>query len=335
MRDQPHRRYNALTGEWVTVSPHRMQRPWQGRNEPTSPGTPLHYDPDCHLCPGNRRAGGERNPEYTSTFAFTNDFAAFLPVVEPSHEVSHDLLRAQSVRGTCRVLCYSPRHDLTLAQMTADQIRSVIDLWASETQELGESWRWVQVFENKGEIMGCSNAHPHGQVWASDSLPGEPATELLHQKECLRQTGSVLLMEYLGLEEEQRERVVLSSDSWVALVPWWAVWPFEILLLPRRPVLRLPDLSVMERDDLAGVLRKLLGAYDALFETSFPYSMGWHGAPHDGDDYRCWQLHAHIYPPLLRSATIRKFMVGYEMLAEPQRDLTPEAAAARLRQSCG
>jgi len=333
MFEHPHRRLNVLNGEWVSVSPHRTQRPWQGRTEPTANIRLPEYDPQCYLCPGNVRAGGERNPHYRSTYVFDNDFAAFLPEVPAAEASKHPLLHAQTHAGTCRVLCFSPRHDLTLAQMSAAQIRPVVDLWAEQTAELGRRWRWVQIFENKGEIMGCSNPHPHGQVWAGDFLPNEPAKELVQQRAWLKEKGTPLLLDYAALELAEGERLVIQTEHWLVVVPWWAVWPFETLLLPRRHVLRLPDLSAAERDDLAMLLQRLLLRYDDLFQTSFPYSMGWHGAPTDDGDYRCWQLHAHIYPPLLRSASVKKFMVGYEMLAEPQRDLTPEHAAQRLRQN--
>jgi UDPglucose--hexose-1-phosphate uridylyltransferase len=331
MFESSHRRLNALTGEWVSVSAHRAQRPWQGRTELIASGSLPQYDTQCYLCPGNVRAGGERNPAYTSTYAFTNDFPAFLPDAAVSDGERHPLLNAHGHRGTCRVLCFSPRHDLTLAQMPEPQIRLVVDLWAQQVTELGQRWRWVQVFENKGELMGCSNPHPHGQVWAGDFLPNEPAKELVQQRAWFQQKGTPLLVDYGALELAAGERLVEQTAHWLAVVPWWAVWPFETLILPRRQVLRMPDLSDVERDDLAVLLRRLLVRYDNLFQTPFPYSMGWHGAPTDDGDYRGWQLHAHLYPPLLRSATVKKFMVGYELLAEPQRDLTPEAAAERLR----
>jgi UDPglucose--hexose-1-phosphate uridylyltransferase len=333
MFDSPHRRLNALTGDWISVSPNRTQRPWQGRNEAVADARHPEHDPQCYLCPGNSRFGGERNPNYRSTHVFNNDFPAFLPYVSPASVAVHPLLQGRTHRGTCRVLCFSPRHDLTLAQMSAEQTRPVVDLWAEQVAELGRRWRWVQVFENKGEIMGCSNPHPHGQVWAVDFLPNEPARELVQQRAWFQQKGTPLLLDYAVREIAEGERVVLQTEHWLAVVPWWAAWPFEMLLLPRRHVLRLPDLSDAERDDLVVLLQRSLGYYDGLFLTSFPYSMGWHGAPTDDGDYSGWQLHAHIYPPLLRSATIRKFMVGYEMFAEPQRDLTPERAAELLRQS--
>ena len=328
--DHPHRRYNPLTGEWILVSPHRTKRPWRGHVEKPLPDQRLAYDPTCYLCPGNLRAGGIRNPEYGSTFVFTNDFSALLPDTPPAGS-AHSLLRCQSQQGTCRVVCFSPRHDLTLPEMAVGEIRHVVDVWAEQVIELGQRYRWVQVFENKGAIMGCSNPHPHGQIWAGSSLPNEPAKEDREQRSYLAEHGRPLLMDYASLEGEQQVRLVVENECWLAVVPFWAIWPFETLLLPRRPVLRLPALSDAERDALAEVLKHLLTRYDNLFEVSFPYSMGWHGAPTDGGDYSHWQLHAHFYPPLLRSATVKKFMVGYEMLAEAQRDLTAEQAAERLR----
>ena len=331
LADHPHRRYNPLTGEWVLVSPHRTRRPWQGMVERRLEGARASYDPTCYLCPGNPRASGERNPEYTGTFVFTNDFAALDPNTPALDAGSHPLLRAESEAGTCRVVCFSPRHDLTLPQMSVDGIRRVIDTWASQAQELGQRYRWVQIFENKGAIMGCSNPHPHGQVWAGSALPDGPARENRHQADYHAQHGTPLLLEYAQLESDRAQRVVAEDADWLVVVPYWAVWPFETLLLPRRHVLRLSDLQPGERDSLAQMLKRVLTRYDNLFETSFPYSMGWHAAPTDAGKYEHWQLHAHWYPPLLRSATVRKFMVGYELLAEPQRDVTAEQAAARLR----
>ncbi len=333
--DHPHRRYNPLTGDWVLVSPHRTKRPWLGQVERPPQEARLPYDPGCYLCPGNERAGGVRNPHYETTFVFTNDFAALLPDTPPAPEGGLPLLRLQSTQGTCRVICFSPRHDLTLPEMALPDIRRVIDVWAEQMIELGTHYRWVQIFENKGEMMGASNPHPHGQIWASNTLPHEPAREDHNQRAYFQEHGSPLLVDYAQLEADLSTRLVTENEHWLALVPFWAVWPFETLLLPRRHVGRLPDLSNAERNALADILKRLLTRYDNLFEVSFPYSMGWHGAPTGptaaGEDYSYWQLHAHFYPPLLRSATVRKFMVGYEMLSEPQRDLTPEQAAERLR----
>ncbi|NLH49356.1 MAG: UDP-glucose--hexose-1-phosphate uridylyltransferase [Myxococcales bacterium] len=330
--DHPHRRRNPLTGEWVLVSPHRTKRPWQGQVEKSAPDTRPSHDPKCYLCPGNQRAGDARNPVYESTFVFTNDFSALLADTPDSPPPAHPLFDARSERGVCRVICFSPRHDLTLPEMEPADIRRVVDVWAEQLLELGRTYPWVQIFENKGPIMGCSNPHPHGQVWATSLLPNEAIKEEARQREYFAAGGTVLLLDYLALETEKRERIVVENAHWVALVPYWAEWPFEVLLLPRRHVLRLPDLTGDERDALADILKRLLTRYDNLFETSFPYSMGWHGAPTIAGDYDHWQLHAHFYPPLLRSATVKKFMVGYEMLAQAQRDITPEQAAARLRE---
>ncbi|MDD2709142.1 MAG: UDP-glucose--hexose-1-phosphate uridylyltransferase [Verrucomicrobiae bacterium] len=329
--DHPHRRYNPLTGEWILVSPHRTKRPWQGQQEKTAPDQRPAYDPKCYLCPGNKRADGTRNARYADTYVFTNDFSALLEDAPRPGESAHRLLRADGVQGTCRVICFSPRHDLTLPEMEAKDIRRVVDVWAGQVTELGGKHQWVQIFENKGAVMGCSNPHPHGQIWAGTSLPEQPSREDIQQRQYREHYDIPLLMDYLKLETARGERVVVENSEWLAVVPFWAVWPFEMLLMPRRHVLRLPDLSAGERDSLAEILKKLLTRYDNLFETSFPYSMGWHGAPNRDGDLSHWQLHAHFYPPLLRSATVRKFLVGYEMLAEAQRDVTAEQAAKRLR----
>ncbi|HXU62670.1 MAG TPA: UDP-glucose--hexose-1-phosphate uridylyltransferase, partial [Polyangia bacterium] len=320
---QPHRRYDPLSGRWVLVSPQRTQRPWQGQNEAVPPAVRPAHDPDCYLCPGNRRAGGAVNPAYTGTFVFDNDFAALSPGgPADSGSSSSDgsagedpLLRAEPTQGICRVICFSPRHDLTLAGLDPPALRGVIDTWAAETEALGRSYRWVQVFENKGAMMGCSNPHPHGQIWAGSALPSDAAAEDRNQREWAQRTGSPLLIDYAEREARLSSRVVCENDQFLAVVPFWAVWPFETLLLPRRPVQRLGNLDEAQRDGLAEVLRRLLGAYDALFDVSMPYCMGWHGAPFDAGPQSHWQLHAHLYPPLLRSATVKKFMVGYEMLA--------------------
>lgn len=333
LEEHPHRRKNLLTGEWVLVSPQRTKRPWQGQIEkPLQKERPV-YDPDCYLCPGNQRAGGARNPEYHSTFVFTNDYSALLPDIPQPDESLRAPSQIQSIHGACRVVCFSPRHDLTLAEMAVGDIRRVVDVWAGQSAELGEEYEWVQVFENRGAMMGSSNPHPHGQIWAMNLTPNEPAKEDRQQGEYFAAKGGPLLLDYIQREIEEQVRVVLENEAWVALVPFWAVWPFETLLLPKRHVTRLPGLTDDERKALAEILKSLLVRYDNLFETSFPYSMGWHGAPfgRSEEEIAHWQLHAHFYPPLLRSATVKKFMVGYEMLAEPQRDLTPEQAAERLR----
>jgi UDPglucose--hexose-1-phosphate uridylyltransferase len=330
--DHPHRRYNPLSDQWVLVSPHRTKRPWLGQVEPAPREERPGYDPQCYLCPGNQRAGTAINPQYADTLVFVNDFSALLPDVPQENASPDSLFRLEPVRGECRVICFSPRHDLTLAQMKVPEIRRVVEVWAEQVMELGGIYRWVQLFENKGAMMGCSNSHPHGQVWASNTLPNEAVMEDRQQRNYFEKHRSPLLLDVARREEEMGTRVVVQNQDWLVVAPFWAVWPFEGLLLPKRPVLRLPELSGCERDSLADVLRRLLTRYDNLFEASFPYSMGWHGAPTSEERCEHWQLHAHFYPPLLRSATVKKFMVGYELLAEAQRDLTPEQAADRLRQ---
>lgn len=329
--DRPHRRYNPLTDQWVLVSAQRTDRPWLGGVE-TTPGEDLAaFDPDCYLCPGTLRAGGVTNDDYRGTFVFTNDFPALIPDGVIAKHGSEPFFRAEVERGTCRVLCFSPRHDLTLAEMDLPAITDVVDLWADQSRELGKTYRWVQVFENKGVAMGASNPHPHGQIWAGSAIPSIVAKEDGQQAEHMAATGRNLLRAYADAEERLAARVVISNDEWLVVVPYWAVWPFEALVLPRRRVARLHDLDPGQRTALAGALQDLLIRYDNLFESPFPYSMGWHGAPFDENPIEHWQLHAHLYPPMLRSASVRKFMVGYELLAEPQRDLTAEEAAARLR----
>jgi UDPglucose--hexose-1-phosphate uridylyltransferase len=329
----PHRRYNPLLDEWVLCSPHRLERPWQGQVEATLDDDRPQYDPSCYLCPGNRRANGATNPAYTSTFAFDNDFPALLAEAPPGTALDDDLLRARTTRGLCRVLCFSPRHDLTLADMDVPTIRAVVDAWADESTRLGalDFIGHVQVFENKGALMGCSNPHPHCQIWATEHLPHIPARKLAAQRLYFETKGRDLLGDYLERERREQERIVCANEHWTVVVPFWAVWPFETLVLPSRRVAALEDLASEERDALAAVLLELNRRYDGLFGVSFPYSMGWHGRPSDGAEHPYARLHAFHFPPLLRSATVRKFLVGYEMSAEPQRDLTPESAAERLR----
>ena len=327
----PHRRYNALSGDWVLVSPQRTQRPWQGRQETVPSAALAGYASDCYLCPGNQRANGAHNPAYSGIHVFENDFPALLAADSgAAHAPAAGLLRAQPVRGECRVICYSAQHNQALATMPLAAIGAVVDVWAQQSAELGARYAWVQIFENKGELMGCSNPHPHGQIWCMDALPNEAAKEDRQQRDYFSVHGKLLLADYAQQEEAQAERMLLGNEHWLALVPFWALWPYELLLLPRRPVARLPDLTAPERLSLAALLQQVLVRYDNLFETAFPYSLGWHGAPF-GADAAHWQLHAHLYPPLLRSATVKKFMVGFELLAEAQRDLTAEQAAAQLR----
>lgn len=324
-----HRRHNPLTGRWVLVSPHRTKRPWLGQIEPQLlQGLKVH-DADCYLCPGNKRANDAINPIYEGPWVFENDFPALLAGSNPDIE-TQALLRAEVVSGECRVICFSPNHSLTLPLLSKEQVRAVIDCWAEQSIELGARYTWVQLFENKGAAMGCSNPHPHGQIWASSHVPDEPAIEDERQRAYLAETGHSLLTE-VAAQEAGGPRVVIETPDWLVIVPWWAVWPFETLLLPRFSVQRIEHLNAAQRDGLAVVLRELTARYDNLFGCPFPYSMGWHCAPYLPGDQRHWLLHAHFYPPLLRSAAVRKFMVGYEMLAETQRDLTPEQAAEQLR----
>lgn len=333
LSDHSHRRLNPLTGEWLLVSPHRAKRPWLGQVEKVPQAQRPAYDPACYLCPGNTRANGVQNPNYTATYVFQNDFSALLPDA-PEGEVNQGgLLVARSERGLCRVICFSPRHDLSLAELSAAEILPVIQVWTEQTAELGArpEINHVQIFENKGAMMGCSNPHPHGQIWASADIPGEPAKELQHQREYRARTGCCLLCDYLALELAAGERIVCQNEHFVALVPFWACWPFETMVLPRRHAGSLTELTAEEQAALADIMQRVTARYDNMFEVSFPYSMGWHQSPTDQQPHEEWHLHAHFYPPLLRSATVKKFMVGFEMLGNPQRDITAETAAERLR----
>jgi UDPglucose--hexose-1-phosphate uridylyltransferase len=330
--DHPHRRFNPLTREWILVSPHRTKRPWLGQVEKSIVERRPMYDPQCYLCPGNQRASGDHNPQYTGTFVFDNDFAALLPDIPQGEMREGELLIAQSEPGLCRVVCFAPDHSLTLPQMAEADIRRVVDVWTQQYEEIGALpyINYVQIFENKGEIMGCSNPHPHGQIWSSASIPQQPALEQTSQASYLHEKGTCLLCDYLHLEMMRQERIVCRNEYFCALVPFWATWPFETMILASRHIASLADLTEDERNALANLLKRLTTRYDNLFEISFPYTMGIHQKPTDGAAHPEWHLHLHFYPPLLRSATVKKFMVGYEMLANPQRDLTPEAAANRL-----
>jgi UDPglucose--hexose-1-phosphate uridylyltransferase len=328
----PHRRLNPLTRDWVLVSPHRNDRPWQGSTEPAGRNEALAYDPTCYLCPGNERAGGVRNPQYQSTFVFDNDFPALLPDTPYIRVDTRELLVAETERGICRVGCFSPRHDLTIAQMSVAEVSAVVDMWCEQYASLGALpfVNHVQIFENRGQMMGASNPHPHCQIWANASIPDQTEKETIAQAEYERKNAACLLCDYLAIERGS-ERMVCENESFVVVVPFWAVWPFETLVIGRRHTTGLDELSRVERVALAAILREITFRYDALFHIPFPYSMGFHQRPTDGHEHGTWHLHAHYFPPLLRSATIRKFMVGYEMLAGPQRDFTPEMAAAELK----
>jgi UDPglucose--hexose-1-phosphate uridylyltransferase len=330
----PHRRFNPLIGEWVLVSPHRTQRPWQGQVEDTAAETALQHDESCYLCPGNPRAGGQQTPAYTGTYVFDNDYPALLPDTAEGALDDQGLLVAASERGRCRVVCFSPRHDLTLATMQPAEIRRVIDTWTDEYRTLGSDpgIGYVQIFENRGAMMGASNPHPHGQIWATQHVPNESFKEGREQLAWSQAKGTCMLCEYARLEMEKGERVACYNDHFLAVVPFWAVWPYELLVLPRGHHSCLESLGQEERDGFADLLQRVTSGYNRVFETSFPYSMGIHQRPTDGRPHEHWHMHAHFYPPLLRSATVRKFMVGFEMLGGPQRDITPESAAERLRE---
>jgi UDPglucose--hexose-1-phosphate uridylyltransferase len=327
-----HRRYNILNGEWILVAPHRTKRPWQGHEEARAIKNTISYDAECYLCPGNTRANGVTNPTYTSTYAFVNDFSALMPDV-PEFETRDALLVARSEKGICKVVCFSPNHNETLADLDESAIEQVIRTWQAEYKSLGEMpfINYVQIFENKGEVMGCSNPHPHGQIWAQQSVPAEPAREQVKQEEYFIKMGRPLLSDYLTTELEKMERMVCENDSFVVLVPFWAIWPYETMVIPRRKIRHLLDLNEKEVKDFAAILKVITVKYDNLFHVSFPYSAGIHQAPTDGKEHAEWQMHMHFYPPLLRSATIKKFMVGYELLANAQRDITAETSASILR----
>jgi UDPglucose--hexose-1-phosphate uridylyltransferase len=332
-KQHSHRRLNVLTGDWVLVSPHRMKRPWQGKVEDLAATNRPAYDKSCYLCPGNQRADGSTNPNYNEPYAFVNDFSALLADGPLGAYQEGDLLVAKAENGICKVICFSPRHDLTLPEMSEPEIVQVINLWQQEFSTLAANTaiRYIQIFENKGDIMGCSNPHPHGQIWASTSVPVEVQKETKQQQNYFEKHSSSLLSAYVELELQQRERVVLENDHFLVVVPFWAVWPNEVLLVSKRHVQQVIQFTHEEKAAFASILKQLTTLYDNLFRVSFPYSAGMHQAPVNAGDFPEWHWHMHFYPPLLRSATVKKFMVGYEMLANPQRDITAEAAAEKLR----
>ncbi|MEJ2193752.1 MAG: UDP-glucose--hexose-1-phosphate uridylyltransferase [Ignavibacteriaceae bacterium] len=333
--EQSHRRFNPLTGEWILVSPHRIQRPWQGKVEQNSSNKNPEYIDDCYLCPGNIRASKDTNPNYTSTYVFDNDFSALKKDVSDFSINEAELLKAKAEKGICRVVCFSPKHNQTLAELEPDEIVKVINTWREEYTTLGSKpfINYVQIFENKGEIMGCSNPHPHGQIWAQENIPDGPAKEQRNQLKYIKEKNKTLLEDYIRLELEKQERVVYENESFVLLVPFWAVWPFETMIVSKRAINNILQFNEKEVDHFADVLKITTVKYDNIFKTSFPYSAGIHQSPTDGLDHPEWHFHMHFYPPLLRSSTIKKFMVGYEMLAESQRDITPEQSADILKKS--
>lgn len=334
LTEHSHCRLNPLTGEWLIVSPHRTKRPWQGQVEEANKNVLPEYDPECYLCPRNKRAGDKVNPDYKGVFVFDNDFAALQPDVPESGLNTGDLLIAERERGVCRVVCFSPNHSLTLSRMDAGDIKKVVDEWADQYLDLGSRQfvNHVQIFENRGEMMGASNPHPHCQIWASESVPNEPKKEIRSQREYKARHGSCLLCDYLKLEAERGERIVCENEFFLVIVPFWAVYPFEAMIVGKNHRMSIDEFDEPERSAFAEILRRITIRYDNLFLTSFPYSMGFHQRPTDGEDHNYLHFHAHFYPPLLRSATVRKFLVGFEILGSPQRDITPESAAARLRE---
>ncbi len=328
-----HRRLNILTGEWILVSPHRTKRPWQGKVEAVAGAVRPDYDAACYLCPGNKRSEGQVNEIYTAPYAFTNDYSALLNDTPAGSFNEQELLQAESVKGICRVICFSPLHNLTLPQMEQQDIVKLIDLWQQEFKILASNeWiKYIQIFENKGDIMGCSNPHPHGQIWSLDNVPVELQKETSRQKKYFETSGESLLTAYLKVELSKNERIVFANKHFVVLVPYWAVWPYETIIISRRQVQNILQFTAAEKQALAEAMQQLTIRYDNLFETSFPYSAGMHQAPVNDGAHEEWHWHMHFYPPLLRSATVKKFMVGYEMLASAQRDITAEWAAEKLR----
>jgi len=332
LQDNSHKRFNILTGEWVLVSPHRAKRPWQGQNEAISNEKRPSHDPSCFLCAGNTRINGELNPDYQDVFVFTNDFAA-LQTKTPKFSISNGLFKAESEQGICKVICFSPDHSKSLADMEVADIDKVVKTWQKEYRELGsiDTINYVQIFENKGSVMGCSNPHPHGQIWSQSTLPNEVDKKDQYQNRYYRKNKSTLLGDYLKQELEVNDRIIYQNNDFVVLTPFWAIWPFETMIVPKVQKQNISEISEEESLSFADAISKITNAYDKLFECSFPYSSGIHQSPTNGENNKHWHWHMSFYPPLLRSATVKKFMVGYEMFGSPQRDITAEQAADRLK----
>ncbi len=333
LNNNTHRRFNPLTGEWILVSPHRAKRPWLGKEEKTVVVNRPVYDSKCYLCPRNVRANGAVNPDYSGTYVFDNDFAA-LRMDSPDGEYSEgELFKAKSEKGICRVVCFSPKHNLTIPEMSVDKIKEVVDVWQSQYNELSaiKDIFYVQIFENKGSIMGCSNPHPHSQIWAQQSIPVEPAKECVNFKKYYERFGKTLLTDYLSIELEKKKRILIENKHFVALVPFWAVWPYESMIISKHEYQNIGQFNDEEKLSFAAIYKELTIMYDNLFQISFPYSAGIHQSPTDDKQYPEWHFHMHFYPPLLRSAKVKKFMVGYEMLANPQRDISAETSAEILK----
>lgn len=332
--EHQHLRYNPLKDEWILVSPHRALRPWSGQTEiPPQEDTPK-FDPTNPLCPGVTRASGKVTPNYKSTYVFENDFPSLLKEGPEPPESDDPLFQIKTAKGTCRVICYHPHTDVYFTNLALQDVVAIIEELAKQTRELGRDFTWVQIFENRGEMMGCSNPHPHCQIWASTFLPNEPRIRDENLRKYYGKYRKPMLEDYLDKELSKRERIVYENSEWLVVVPYWAVWPFETMVLPKRQFQRFYDADEKQKEALAKTLQVVVAKYDNLFKCKFPYSMGWYGAPTGSYLEECqphWTFHGVYYPPLLRSATVKKFMVGYELLAQAQRDLTPEKAAGLLR----